>query len=55
MPYSITEHVYTLANPKQPACTYKSTKKRKLLTKDTTLGELTKPSDHAWLRVRPNT
>jgi hypothetical protein len=55
MPYSITTRVYTLADPKQPACTYKSTKKESLLTEHTTLGELTKPSGHAWTRVCPNT
>jgi hypothetical protein len=54
-PCSITAHVYTLANPKQPVRTYKSTKKGKLLTEHIALGELTKPSGHAWLRVRPNT
>jgi hypothetical protein len=54
-PCSITACVYTLADPRQPACTYKSTKKGKLLTEHTTLGELTKPFGHAWPMVRPNT
>jgi hypothetical protein len=55
MPYSITACMYMLADPKPPACTYKSRKKGKLPTKHTTLGELTKPSDHAWPKVCPNT
>jgi hypothetical protein len=55
MPYSITARMYTLADPKQPVCTYKSTKKGKLSMEHTTLGELTEPSSHAWARVRPNT
>jgi hypothetical protein len=44
-----------LADPKQPVCTYKSTKKGKLSKKHTALGKLTKPSIHAWQRVHPNT
>jgi hypothetical protein len=55
MPYSIIACVYTLANLKQPAWTYKSTKKENLSTEHTNLGELTKNLDHAWPRVRPNT
>jgi hypothetical protein len=47
-PYSITACVYTLVDPRQPACTYKSTKKGKLLTEHTALGKLTKPFGHAW-------
>jgi hypothetical protein len=54
-PCSITARVYTLADPRQPACTYKSTKKGKLLTEHTTLGKLTKPFGHAWPVIRPNT
>jgi hypothetical protein len=41
MPYSITARVYTLDDPKQPVCTYKSMKKGKLGMEHTTLGELT--------------
>jgi hypothetical protein len=37
-PCSITACVYTLADPRQPACTYKSMKKGKLLTEHPTLG-----------------
>jgi hypothetical protein len=40
-PCSITESVYTLDTPIQPACTYKSTKKGNFLTEHTTLGKLT--------------
>jgi hypothetical protein len=54
-PYSITARVYTLADPKHPACTYKIMKKGNLVTEHIALGELTKPFGHAWLRVRPNT
>jgi hypothetical protein len=55
MPYSITAHVYMLANLKQPMWTDKSTKKGKLSTKHTALGELTETPSHAWPRVHPNT
>jgi hypothetical protein len=55
MPYSITAHMYMLADLKYPTCTYKSMKKGKFLTEQTTLGELTESSGHAWLRVCPNT
>jgi hypothetical protein len=55
VPCSITARVYMLADPKQPACTYKSMKKGKLSMEHTALGELTEPSSHAWPRVRPNT
>jgi hypothetical protein len=55
VPYSITACMYMLADPKQPTCTYKRMKKGKLMTEHTTLGELTKPFGHAWLRVQPNT
>jgi len=55
VPCSITACVYTLADPKQPTCTYKRMKKGKLLMENTYLGELTKPFNHAWPRVRPNT
>jgi hypothetical protein len=52
---STTACVYTLADPLQPACTYKSTKNGNLLTKHTVLGKLTKPFDHGWLVTRLNT
>jgi hypothetical protein len=55
MPYSITVRMYTLADPKQPACTYKRTKKGKLPTEHIALDELTETLGHAWLRVHPNT
>jgi hypothetical protein len=54
-PCSITAHVYTLAAPIQPTCTYKSMEKGKLLMEHTALGKLTKPFDHAWPVIRPNT
>jgi hypothetical protein len=55
MPYSITARVYTLADLKQPAWTYKSKKKGKLPMEHIALGELTETPGHAWPRVRPNT
>jgi hypothetical protein len=55
MPYSITAHVYTLADLKQPVWTDKSTKKGNLPMEHIALGELTKTLGHAWPRVRPNT
>ena len=55
MPYSIIECVYTLADLKQPMCTYKSMKKGKLLIEHTALGELNETPSHAWPRVCPNT
>jgi hypothetical protein len=55
MPYSITAHVYTLADLKKPACTYKRMKKGKFLTEHIALGELTESFGHAWPRVHPNT
>jgi hypothetical protein len=54
-PCSITARVYMLTNPRQLMCTYKRTKKRKLMTKHTTLGKLTKSFGHAWSFIRPNT
>jgi hypothetical protein len=55
VPFYITAHVYTVADPRQPACTYKSMKKGKLLAEHIVLGKLTKPFDHAWLKIQPNT
>jgi hypothetical protein len=55
VPCSTTACVYTLVDPLQPVCTYKSTKNGKLLTEHTVLGKLTKPFDHAWLVTQLNT
>jgi hypothetical protein len=44
-----------LANPRKSVCTYKSTKKGKLLMEHTALGKLNKPFGHAWLVIEPNT
>jgi len=51
VPCSITARVYMLAGPRQPVCTYKSTKKGKLMTEHTTLGKLIKPFGHAWSNI----
>jgi hypothetical protein len=53
--YYITSRVYMLVDPRQPVCTYKSTKKENLLMEHTALGKLTKPFGHAWPEIRPNT
>jgi hypothetical protein len=53
MPYSTIAHVYTLADPLQPAYTYKSMKNGKLQTKLTVLGKLPKLFDRSF--TRPNT
>ena len=44
-PCSITARMYTLADPLQPAYTYKSMKNEKLQMELTVLGKLPKPFD----------